>query len=223
MFKRFSLKNFLSLHAAFIMLFTTLFPGMPRQNSQPQTLDAAALRRQALLAYYEHIIRPNTDLKAFARLADWTAGEAGQDVAQFMDDMTWLIVGSLNSGIGVVYASAGRLVENLHNRTGLTDGYRILHCFGSSGFQVNDKSNQVMHFWFSVIFSYHLGSALPDALARYHEWNAPGVLDLLPLTGHGNGDLHDLYLSRQAIQLGQDLRDGSMSPDQVSDWLRSNL
>ena len=223
MFKRFSFKNFLSLHAAVTILITTLFPGMPRISHQAETLDPVARRRQALMAYYERIIRPNTDLEAFARLAEMAAREAGQDVDQFMDDMTWITVGSPNSRMGFVYAPAARLLEGLHNRTGLTDGYPVLHRFGSTGFQVNDKSNQVQHFWFSVILSYHLGASFADAFARYHEWNAPGILNLLPLTVQGNGNAQDLYLSRQAIQLGQALRSGQIEPDQVARWLRDNL
>lgn len=211
-------------------IFTALAVILPVVSYGPLPSDPAALagaRRASLDAYYRAIIRPNTDLEAFARLAE-RAAQPG-DLEIFLDDMSWLITGAPDSRAAILVAPIGRGLEQARVRLGLPAGYpnRLGFAstlrFGSSGFQVDDKSNQVQHFWFSVILSYHLGGGITDALARYHEWNAPGLLRLLPFSGNGDGDAGDLCLSRQAIWLGQALRDGKIQPAEVGDWLRNNL
>lgn len=203
---------------AVLAVLIPLFPFHPLSTDSTRV---ARMRRANLEAYYLLIIQPNTDLESFARLAERAAHYGSTDV--FIDDLSWLIMGSPDSRLGILAGPLGRGLERVRLATGLTNGYPALLRFGSSGFQSDDKSNQVQHFWFSVILSYHLGSAFPDAMARYHEWNAPGLLDLLPGTGHGRGDAGDLVLSRQAIWLGQALRNGTIQPAEVGDWLRNNL
>lgn len=223
MIKRFSNKTLLSLPAALVLLVITLFPGAQRVWRQADAGDPVLQRRQSMLTFYQRLHRINTDLETFANLASYAADQTDDEAEAFLDDMTWLIIGSETSAQGIIVAPLGRIWDELHDRLGLDGGYEEYSRFRSSGFQITDKGNQVQHFWFSVIVSYHLGASFADALAVYHEWNAPGVLDLLPFSGHGRGYAGDLYLSRQAIWLGQALRDGSLTPYQVEDWLRENL
>jgi hypothetical protein len=225
MFKWMHLSQTLSLPLLAVVLTAVVFPWIGKTTA-PSVIQR---RREKLLSLYQTVIQPNTDLEAFALLAERAASfsavepSAKAGVDQFLDDLSWLIMGSPNSLLGIPAGGIGRAKEKLHTLYGLTQGYPALMRFGSSGFTVDDHTNQVQHFWFSVLVSYHFGAPTADWLARYHEWNAPGLFNLLPFTGHGSGHLGDLQLSRQAIQLGQALRRGSIQPLDVGRWLRHNL
>ena len=224
MFKRYPttpLRLLAALIAAAIIPWVSRHPWISKLDDPA----AARMRRQNLKSLYQAVIQPNTDLEAFAILAGRAASftSTAADVDQFIDDLSWLIMDSPNSLLGIPAGGIGRAKEKLHTLYGITAGYPALLRFGSSGFQVDDHTNQVQHFWFSVIVSYHFGAPAADSLARYHEWNAPGLLDLLPFTGHGSGHSGDLKLSRQGAYLGQALRSGSIRPADVAGWLRRSL
>ena len=88
---------------------------------------------------------------------------------------------------------------------------------------MDDKSNQAQHFWYSVAITYKWGGGIAETVARYHEWNPPALLGWLPGTGKGNGSDGDLQLSHQGMALGRLLRDGSIRPDGVGQWMREQL
>ena len=184
---------------------------------------SAAQRHAALEAYYQDIIRPCTDLEAFARLSDMAAHLADGDLQQYIADMTWLIMGVPDSLLGIAVGPVGRWVEMAGIRLGRPRLYRSVYRFGSSWFRADDKGNQVQHFWFSLIVALHCGERFADLAALYHEWNPPVLLKWLPGTAHGHGTDCDVALSRQGIELAQALAEGSIRPDEVAGWLRSNL
>lgn len=181
-------------------------------------------QRQALnLAYYERIIRPLTDLEAFARIAEFSARMTDGSEVEFMRDMSALILDAPGNAAAIAAGPLGRALERLHTRWSWVPGYPSLLRFGSQGFLEDDGGNQVQHFWYSVAIAYAWGGPLADALARYHEWNAPGLLDALPGTAHGSGTALDLRLSRKGIQFGLALAEGKLRTEDAGRWLRENL
>ncbi len=206
-----------------IALILNTFNSPVRVYGKTAVLDGPAARRSALMSEYTRTIAGLTDREAFARLAERSAQMSGQNAGRFLDDLSSVVMGVQSSLLGIPWSLAGRGLEALKIKTGLTGGYPALLRFGSAGFRFDDKSNQVQHFWFSVLLSYHFGARLAELAARYHEWNAPGLLDLLPGSGHGRGSAGDLALSRQGILLGRALAEGHLRPGQVPGWLRENL
>ncbi len=209
-----SLTQWISLGTLAATLGATLLP-----LRTPQSTRAAS--PAPILVYYHSVISANTDLEAFARISEFAA-QTGSTRA-YLDEMSSLIMGVRSSLWGIPAGPLGRLQLKLKEHFGLTEGYPAYFRFGGSGFRFNDHSNQVQHFWFSVILAYHFGAGLADLAARYHEWNAPGLLHNLPGTGKGSGSVDDLALSRQGIRLGCALAEGQMKPAQVAEWVRENL
>jgi len=209
-----------------LLLVTLLLPLgilVPASAANGAAIPGLAERQEGMLRAYQALVNNPNDLESFARLAETAAGYAHENTQQFLDDLSYVIIGVSSSRLSLVYCPLARMANSLAQHLGKENVYPALLGFGGNGFRFNDHSNQVQHFWFSVIAAYHLGSKPANLLARYHEWNAPGLLNLLPLSGHGGGTAGDLALSRQGIQLGRALANGMISPEAVSGWLRRNL
>ncbi|HET9495679.1 MAG TPA: hypothetical protein VFR15_15720 [Chloroflexia bacterium] len=182
----------------------------------------AGARRAALEAYYHDIIGNVSDLEAFALVTEHAAETAQGDYDAFVLDVSRLTLGARSNWAAIVsgffdrawmYAARrmGWKVESAANR------------FGSSGFAADDGSNQVQHFWYFAAVAYTWGPRIADLLARYHEWNAPGILRRLPASGMGHGTELDLALSRKSIALGRALAKRRIAPERVGAWVRREL
>ncbi len=180
--------------------------------------------RQTLAdVYYRQIIADQTDLEAFARLAELASDLSGAKADEFMLDMSRLTLDATSNWQALLAGPWGRAKLQIHARLPWFPGYPAMGRFGCQGFARADGGNQVQHFWYAAAVSYRYGAELAELQARYHEWNAPGLLNLLPGTGHGAGSDLDLVLSSQGIALGRALATGRMDVTEVADWMRENL
>lgn len=221
--------KFLSTHstliiAAVLIPIILLLTGVPGLGAGWAAGDAA---RAQIEAYYARIIKDQTDLQALAHLAAYAAQLSDADGARFMWLMNGLILDTpatpASNWLSIVSGPWSRVRHILHAHWSLGAGSPALARFGSTGFCADDGSNQVQHVWYSVAVAYCWGAPLADFAARYHEWNAPGLLRHLPGTGGGRGTAQDLALSRQGIALGRALAEGTLAPQQVPGWLLAQL
>lgn len=81
----------------------------------------------------------------------------------------------------------------------------------------------MQHFWYFVAVTYTWGARLAHLIACYHEWNAPGLLRLLPASGMGYGSAQDLTLSSRATVLGRMPARESIRPAEVGNCIRHAL
>jgi hypothetical protein len=183
----------------------------------------AADRNAACLAYYRRIIAGHTDLAAFAHVTDLAAALAGDDTEAFMRMVSNLTLDATDNTQAILAGAWGRFKNTVHAHLAWFPGYPALGRFGSTGFGADDGGNQAQHFWYSVAIAYRWGATVADLEARYHEWNAPGLLRYLPGGGAGRGSAMDLALSRQGINLGRRLATHTITPAQVAGWLRAEL
>lgn len=214
-----------SLTSALLMILTLLPAGLlPLSDYTLPRLRSAEARMEET---YAHIIDDYTDLEAFAQLAAYAARASGNDVAFFMWLMNSLILDTpanrTANWLAVLAGPWSRVRCRLHAWFPWMRGSPAPGRFGDTGFSAQDDSNQVQHVWYSVAVAYQWGGLPADLAARYHEWNAPGLLRYLPGTGRGRGSATDLALSRQGISLGRALAEGELSPYEVPGWLREQL
>jgi hypothetical protein len=191
--------------------------------SRPATSLTSAERRDLADRFSDRIIAANTDLEAFARSADFAAYLAGGDVDEFVMMLSYLTLDATDNWTAIAAGPLTRLRQRIHNRIAWFPTGEALLRYGSQGFAVDDKSNQAQHFWYSVAITYKWGEGVAEIIARYHEWNPPALLRWLPGAGNGNGSDGDLGLSHQGMALGRRLRDGSMRPEGVGEWMREQL
>ena len=76
------------------------------------------------------------------------------------------------------------------------------------------STNQPYHFWFYVTVSFWNGSAVAQAGNIFHE---------IDPTRPGGRSIQDFALGAMGVDLGQQLRSGSLSIHGVSGWIRDNL
>jgi hypothetical protein len=176
-----------------------------------------------LIDYYESVIEGSTDLEAFARCAEFCAERANGDVEQFIHDMGYLIFGQVVPRTGIMAGPFDRVNAVMWRKLGWAFRETAVNRFGSSGFAYDDKSNQVQHFWYAVAVAYRWGASIADFIARLIEWNPPGWLRWLPMTGGGHGTPEDLHLSRQGIVLGRLIAERKIRSEDVGEWIRMNL
>jgi hypothetical protein len=214
------MKTSLFIRLAALLIPALFFPA--RLNGSARAPERALMER-----HYTRIIADRSDLDALADLAAYAAQLAGEDRSAFMRLMNGLILDAptMRGGnwLALLAGPWSRVRQRLHARWPWVPPSPALGRFGSAGFRADDGSNQVQHVWYSAAVAYRWGAPVADALARYHEWNAPGLLRHLPGTGGGCGTGADLTLSRQGIALGRALANGTLSPRQVSGWLQREL
>ncbi len=191
--------------------------------TRPAVALTSAERRELADRYSDAIIAANTDLEAFARSAEFAALLADGSVDEFVMMLNYLTLDATNNWLAIASGPLTRLRQRIHHIVPFIPGSEALLRYGSQGFAVDDKSNQAQHFWYSVAITYKWGEGVAEAIARYHEWNAPALLRWLPGTGKGKGTEGDLHLSRQGMRLGRMLRDSSIRPEGVGAWMREQL
>ncbi len=191
--------------------------------SRPVSLLSSAERRDLADRYSDQIIARNTDLEAFVRSADFAAYLAGGSVDEFVMTLSSLTLDATDNWTAILAGPWTRVRNRIHNALPFISNGESLLRYGSQGFAVDDKSNQAQHFWYSVAITYKWGAGLAEVIARYHEWNPPAFLRWLPGAGGPDGSEGDLMLSRQGMQLGRMLRDGSIRPEGVGAWMREQL
>jgi hypothetical protein len=191
--------------------------------TRPASSLSSSERRDLAGRYSDRIIARNTDLEAFAATSDFTAVLAAGDVDEFVMTLSYLTLDATNNWTAIAAGPLTRLRQRIHNLIPTFPGSEALLRYGSQGFAVDDKSNQAQHFWYSVAITYKWGAGVAEVVARYHEWNPPALLRWLPGTGKGSGSEGDLYLSHQGMALGRMLRDGSIRPEGVGEWMREEL
>jgi hypothetical protein len=207
--------------------FLLTFPLLQGQFTSGSPNAARLAARAEMEAAYNRVIKPNTDLEAMALIADRAVGLAGSRTDRFMHLMNGLILDTpptpAADELALLAGPWSRAKQRIHAHLPWIPGSPAPGRFGSSGFYVDDKSNQVQHVWYSVAVAYRWGAGLADLGARFHEWNGPGLLRHLPGTGRGHGSAADLALSRQGIALGRALAEGTITPAETPAWLRENL
>jgi hypothetical protein len=191
--------------------------------TRPVSSLTSAERRDLADRYSDRIIASDTDLEAFARTAEFSAILAAGDVDEFVMMLSYLTLDATDNWTAIAAGPLTRLRQHVHNFLPWIPASEALLRYGSQGFAVNDKSNQAQHFWYSVAIAYEWGKGVAEIIARYHEWNPPALLRWLPGTGKGNGSGGDLDLSHQGMALGRMLRDGSILPEGVGEWMREQL
>ncbi len=190
---------------------------------RPVSQLTSAERRDLAGRYSDRVVSASTDLEAFARCAEFAAYLAGGDVDEFVMTLSYLTLDAHDNWTAIAAGPWTRMRNRIHNALPFIPNGKALLRYGSQGFAVDDKSNQAQHFWYSVAITYKWGAGLAELIARYHEWNAPTPLRWLPGTGHGVGSAGDFGLSRQGMVLGRILRDGSIRPEGVGEWMREQL
>jgi hypothetical protein len=183
----------------------------------------AKARWAALEAYYSEIIGGLSDLEAFARVIERAAAATDGDYDAFVLDVSRLTLGATSNRTAILMGFLDRAWMYWARRMGWKDAQSAASRFGSTGFAADDRSNQVQHFWYFVAVAYSWGPRVADLLARYHEWNAPGILRRLPASGMGYGTKIDLSLSRKSITLGRALARRRIAPERVGEWIRREL
>lgn len=191
--------------------------------TRPAALLTSAERRELADRYSDQVTPRNTDLEAFARAAEFAAALAAGSVDEFVVTLSYLTLDARDNWTAIAAGPWTRLRNRIHNALPFIPNGEALLRYGSQGFAFDDKSNQPQHFWYSVAITYKYGPRVAEAVARYHEWNPSAFLRWLPGTGQGRGADGDLRLSRQGITLGLMLRDGSIRPEGVGEWMRSEL
>lgn len=191
--------------------------------TRPASSLSSAERRDLADRYSDRIIGANTDLEAFARTSEFAAVLAAGNADEFVMTLSYLTLDATDNWTAIAAGPLTRVRQRIHNRLPFIPGSEALLRYGSQGFAVDDKSNQAQHFWYSVAITYKWGEGVAEAVARYHEWNPPAPIRWLPGTGKGNGSDGDMHLSRQGMALGRMLRDGSIRPEGVGEWMREQL
>lgn len=207
--------------------FLMALPLLQGQLASGSPNAARLAARAEMEATYNQVIQPNTDLEAMALIANRAVGLTGNQPDQFMRLMNGLILDTpptpSANALALLAGPWSRAKQRIHAHLPWIPGSPAPGRFGSSGFHVDDRSNQVQHVWYSVAVAYWWGADLADLGARFHEWNGPGLLRYLPGTGRGQGSAADLALSRQGIALGRALAEGTLTPADTPAWLRQNL
>lgn len=190
-----------------------------------------ACRRSAIHTEYKFLQQSAsdgamTDLEAFARLADYAAGLAGDCVVCFMDDLGATVTG--HSGQDSLSPSNRELnIRALHGIDAKYDPYFVdidRTQIQQSGFapRYQDSATAVAaggggqprHFWFYVQVSFEEG----HTTAVIGDWIHENLL------GDRNGMSNEDYaLGIQGADLGTMLSDGTISPSMVGNWIRDNL
>jgi hypothetical protein len=183
----------------------------------------AEARWAALEGYYREIIGGVSDLEALALVVEHAARANGGDYDGFVLDVSWLTLGARSNRWAILSGFFDRVVMYAARRFGWEGVESAASRFGSTGFTADDGSNQVQHFWYFVAVAYTWGARVADLLARYHEWNAPGILRRLPASGMGYGTEMDLTLSRKSIALGRALAKRRIAPGRVGAWIRREV
>lgn len=180
-------------------------------------------RWRALARHYRTTIRHNTDLEAFARITEFAARQTDGDYDAFVLDLNRLVLAARTNRTAIVTGFIDRAKLIYLRRLGVRGVKAAANRFGSTGFAADDGSNQVQHFWYFVAVSHTWGACLAHLIARYHEWNAPGLLRHMPASGMGQGTAQDLALSSRAILLGRMLALHRIQPSEVANWIRREL
>jgi hypothetical protein len=198
-------------------------PAVRREVALAGAAMSAAERNTTCLAYYHQIIAAETDLDAFTHLVELAAALSNDHADSFMLMVSNLTLDATSNTQALLAGAWGRVKNTVHVHLLWFPGYPALGRFGSTGFRADDGGNQAQHFWYSVAISYRWGATIARLEARYHEWNAPGLLRYLPGTGQGRGSAMDLALSQQGIDLGRRLATQALTPSQVARWMRAEL
>jgi hypothetical protein len=191
--------------------------------TRPAASLTSAERRVLADRYSDQVVPRHTDLEAFALTADFAAALSAGNVDEFVKALSYLTLDAHDNWTAIAAGPWTRVRNGIHNRLPFISNGEALLRYGSQGFAYDDKSNQPQHFWYAVAITYKYGPRVAEAIARWHEWNPPGLLRWLPGTGQGCGDGRDLSLSRKGIALGLMLRRGSIRPEGAGEWMRQEL
>ena len=191
--------------------------------TRPAALLTSTDRRALADRYSGQIIARHTDLEAFARSAEFAAALSAGNMDEFVRTLSYLTLDARDNWTAIAAGPWTRVRNRIHNALPFIPNGEALLRYGSQGFAYDDKSNQPQHFWYSVAITYKYGPHVALAIARYHEWNPPALLRWLPGAGNGRGADGDMRLSQQGIALGLMLRNNSIRPEGVGEWMRTEL
>jgi len=203
------------------------------QNRQVKTCDQAC-RREAIYKEYKFLQGQvengaiSSDLEAFARLAEYAAGLAGDCVKCFIDDLGASVTGHAHTSsddrtaayrellhqMHMPYVEYNQYYQDLNLSDSLLGQTSFASYFSDSPEAVaRGGGNQSRHFWFYVQVSYESGYVQSLAVNTAHE----------TVLGEIGKSYEDFALGVAGADLGSALNAGTVSPNEVGNWIRTVL